>query len=44
MLDATKRRGERHRNLEDFDLISKCPQNHNPGLIHTKGPKAKSKW
>jgi hypothetical protein len=34
-LDATKRRGERHRNLEDFDSITERPQNHNPGLIHT---------
>jgi len=28
-LDATKRRGERHRNREDFDSISERPQNHN---------------
>jgi len=34
-LDATKRRGERHRNHEDFDSISERPQNHNPELIHT---------
>jgi hypothetical protein len=35
-LDVTKRRGERHRNLEDFDSISKRSQNHKPGLIHIK--------
>ena len=35
-LDATKRRGERHRNFEDFDSISKRSQNNKPGLIHTK--------
>ena len=35
--DATKRRGERHRNREDFDSISERLQNHNPELIHTIG-------
>ena len=31
----TKWRGERHRNLEDFDSISERSQNNKLGLIHT---------
>nr|CAB3445264.1 unnamed protein product [Digitaria exilis] len=33
---STKRQGESHRNLEDFDSISEQPQNHNPGVIPHK--------
>jgi hypothetical protein len=35
-LDATKRRGERHRNGGYFYSISKRPQNHNMELVHKK--------
>jgi len=35
MLDATKRRGERYRNHEDFDSMFKRSQNHNLELIDT---------
>jgi hypothetical protein len=34
---ATGREALKH---DDLDSISERPQNHNPGLIHTKGPKS----